>query len=288
MTSESIESSDLPDEIQNAVREIRREALKASSIHALVEGALVFVAAVAVFALADYTPTLLSVDVTVPAAAAVAVAFAAVDFWLLYRNRSVETYEDLNPGVAEKLRTARDVSRRREDTTPARVLYSEVLEDLKQTSSHGFVDARRMVFVVVLVLCIGTTAIAGSVAEFDSIDTARDYVLGSDDGEGDGVESAPARGDAEYGGVQDADREPASNASEDVELGDDEIRLLLGGSSGDGSGDGEGGGDGNGFYPGGEDVDVSHAAGGLVYSDSGEGELDDEDAAIVRRYYLQR
>ena len=183
--SVEVETEDPLEQIQGAIAEIRNEGLKASLIHGVVESSLVLIALAVGLSLSS--PSWLPETVTVPAsvteglneaaatagysgtpfaspyemsaalllAVAAGLVFFVFDVALVYRSRTVETFESFNPEVREALRTARDAAEDGHDDTMARQLYDEVIEKLEETSSQGFISGRRMAMSLVLILGLG-------------------------------------------------------------------------------------------------------------------------------------
>jgi hypothetical protein len=185
MSEAPVESDDPLEQIREAIAEIRNEGLKASLIHGVVESSLVLIALAVGLSLSS--PSWLPETVTVPAsvieglngaaatagysgtpfaspyemsaalllAVAAGLVFFVVDVALVYRSRTVETFEAFNPEVREALRTARDAAEDGHDDTMARQLYDEVIEKLEDTSSGGFISGRRMAMSLVMIIGIG-------------------------------------------------------------------------------------------------------------------------------------
>jgi hypothetical protein len=274
--------------VLEAEKEIRKEGAKAAFLHAAIETTLVFVA---VFFVIDssgvpWLPETVGTEtVTVPvsavAAVAVAVVFFSVDAALIYRSRTVEYFEEANPQVKEALRTARDAAKRDEDNEMAERLYGDVLEELRTTSSEGFVDVRRIVGSLALVVGVGAlllTASIGGMGFGDGLFGNNPFGGGGDSTSEQGQSGGGGGGERQYDELQDPDE--VLGETGEVTRGEDneEVELRRSGTGGDGSGETGSAGGGN-DYTGGVEVESQRAE----YSP--DEEID--DAELVKEYNLK-
>ena len=279
------------EKVLQAEKEIRREGAKAAFLHGFVEATGLFI--VVYFALftvdPGFVPGTVSVEqagVAVPGAvivsAAVGLVFFVVDAAFVYRRRTLEYFEDVNPHINEALRTARDAAERGEDTEMAQALYEDVLEELKDTSSDGFVSIPRMAGSVLLVFAVAFLLLSASLGGFgggDSLFGNDQTSQGSSTSEGEG-------GGGGGGGSENAEGEAQSSEdvlgeSGEVSRGADEqnVELDRSGSGGEGDGGGTGSvGEGRDY---GEGVSVE----GQRTEFSPEEEI--EDAELVKEYNLR-
>jgi len=276
-----------PEEILKAEKEIRREGAKAAFLHASIETTLVFVA---VFFVVDssnapWVPESVGTDAAaVPGSAAVALAvavvFFAVDAALVYRSRTVEYFEEANPQVKEALRTARDAAKRGDETEVASRLYNDVLEELRTTSSEGFVSVRRIVGALALVVGVGFLLLGASLggAGFGDGLFGGDPFGGSGDDQANEGEGGGSGGERRYEDLQNPD-EVLGETSEVTRGEDDQdVQLRRSGTGGDGGGETGSAGGGNDFT-GGVDVESRRSE----YN----AEEEIEDAELVKEYNLR-
>lgn len=275
-----------------AIAEVRREGVKAATIHALVEATLIALAVNLAITVADLA--VLDRDLSLPAAVSgaigagdvgvgiiltVAVWLVAVAVGLTRRlNRpTIERFEAVNPSVAEALRTARDAVEAGEETPIARALYADVVARLRGTSSRRLVAVRRLATTIVLVLVVSLLTVQASVwgvtvadAGIPGIGSPAD-VEPENGGTGGAVDPEPSPGDT--GDTSDVLGEP-----EDVSAGSEEIPVPVEvgqGAGGDGSGE---------VYQG----DVTSEPGAVDPQLAGyapQPEL--EDADVIREYNLR-
>lgn len=223
--------------MERAIRVIRREGRKAALVEATVEAVAVLLAVnllVAVVPLAGVPAT-----VPVPDALAVTPAFAALSTgavagvlaalvafalgtWLRLRRSTVERFGAVNPPVAEALRTARDAVRDGRESRMAARLYEETVERLRETSSLGLLDLRRVGVALVLVAVLAPASIGA---------TATGFQVTLDGGEGG--DAAPPASNDDYEGLQDPDS--VLGDSDDVEAGSQAVNATVGSSGSDGN-----------------------------------------------------
>lgn len=283
------------EKVLKAEKEIRREGAKAAFLHGTIEAAILLVAVYV--GLSELQLGFVPEEVTtlgpVPVSGSMAVAFGlaavflVVDTALTYRRRTLEYFEQVNPQIEEALRTARDAAEREEETEIADALYGDVLEELRTTSSDGFVSLKRVLgafalVAVVALLLFGASSLGGY--------GGGGGLFGeSTAGGGGGGESSQAAGGGGGGGEGG---ESTSETSEDlfgeegeVVRGDDLQEIELGTS---GAGAGGDGGDGGG--------DVGSPSGGTDFSGNVEvegqraeftEEEEVEDAELVKEYNLR-
>lgn len=208
-------------EVSDALREIRREGYKIAVIYGVVDAALATLLTNLLLQLVGpaWTDGTLSVaSVGLPRSILVAVAVGLFVFggevMLRSRRPIVEQFEAANPSVREMLRTARDAVAGGRDSRMARVLYADVLDSLRQTSSFGLVDRRRLsaTLVVVLVLSVGSIQAVGV-----------DLDLGGND-----ASSAGGEADTSYDGLRDGSE--VLGKAENVSAGDNDLDAQISGS----------------------------------------------------------
>ena len=278
------------EKILQAEKEIRREGAKAAFLHGMVEATVFFV--VVYFVLFTFQPDAVpdtipieQADVAVPGAVVVAAVaaflFLIADAYLVYHKRTLEYFEDVNPQINEALRTARDAAERDEKTEMAEALYDDVLKELKNTSSDGFVSIPRMTGSVVLVFALAFLLLSASMGGFGGGQS-----LFSDETTNQGASSAQGEG-AGGGGGGSGNAEGELQNAEDVlgesgEVSRGENRqnaeLDRSGSGGDGEG-------GSGSVGEGRDYSEGVSVEGQRTEFSPEEEI--EDAELVKEYNLR-
>jgi len=283
------------EKVLKAEKEIRREGAKAAFLHGTIEAAILLVAVYV--GLSELQPGFVPEEVTtlgpVPVSGSMAVAFGlaavflVVDTALTYRRRTLEYFEKVNPQIEEALRTARDAAEREEETEIADALYGDVLEELRTTSSDGFVSLKRVLgafalVAVVALLLFGASSLGGY--------GGGGGLFGeSTAGGGGGGESSQAAGGGGGGGEGG---ESTSETSEDlfgeegeVVRGDDLQEIELGTSGAGASGDGGDGGGDVGSPSGGTDFSGNVEVEGQRAEFTEEEEV--EDAELVKEYNLR-
>lgn len=258
-------------EVGNALREIRREGFKIAVVYGVVDAALATLLVNVALQLAgpawtDGSVPLASVDIPWGMLVAVVAGLSVLcaEVALRVRRPVVEQFESANPSVQEMLRTARDAVAEERDSRMARVLYGDVLDALRETSSVGLVDLRRLSVTLAVVVVLSVASIQVAVVDL---------------GLGGGNPTAPNAGDSDtdYDGLRDGSE--VLGDAEDVEAGDNDLDAEL---SGSGEGDAPPGGAPSSYDSGGipsGDVDSQQA--GFT---SGE-RL--EDSALIRDYNLE-
>lgn len=234
--------------MRRAIEEIRREGWKVAVIYATVDATLATLLSNLVLSVArpsfvparvalpsaavDFlrgTVSLTLADPTVAGSAVVGVALGAVAFAvevaLRVRRPLVEQFEAANPDLRESLRTARDAVADGSRSRIAVRLYEDVLEELREASSIGLLDLRRLTATVLVVALVSLATIQLAVVDLS--------ILGLD---GDGGGPPPGGGESEYGGLQDASS--IMGEPEDVPTGVENMEAVVD-TSGSGSGEGD-------------------------------------------------
>jgi len=232
------------EEMADAVSEVRREAAKAAVVSSVVDAAAATLLANVAFRVVElpvrssvslgFLPRVdpaVSVHVAVPLALAVGLLVGVAEYLILMRVPAVEQFEEVNPSVAEALRTARDLVA--DDGNPNRdsrmsvALYDDVLARLRESSSVELLPTRRIVgaLLVALLLSAGSIQVAISDIQFEGL-------------AGDGV-SAGDRPDQ----VSDEETRLQNGSSilgdpEDVAAGSEQLNATVAGTGGSGDGDG--------------------------------------------------
>lgn len=282
------EEGNAPDErMRRAITQVRREGYKVAVIYAAVDAALAVLVVniliqvlkpeqlpltlpwpqVVFDAIVGYTgapPAPLLTSVVVGLVAGVVVFVGEV--LLRTRRPFVEQFEGANPGVQEALRTARDTLDAGRDSRMALALYEDVLARLRQTSSIGLVNLKRVFVTVLLVSVVSLASIQVAVVDLDVRDfNPDDNVDGSD------------RTD-EYEGLQDASG--VLGEPEDVAAGEEVLNTTL---STQGGGD-----DGSDSAPAAYDSSGFAGSGEVEGQEAGFAESEQlEDAELIREYNLK-
>lgn len=209
--------------IAAAVRQVKREGRKAAFVHAVTEAAL---AGLVVNLFVGTLGPTVERDVRLAAVGVTTLLVLVVGVKLRTRRPVVERFEQLNPSVDEALRTARDTQARGQTGPIARELYDDVLTRLRDTSSTGLVDSRRLAVTLVLLLALSllTAQVTLETLAFDDFDFDAQFGGG---GGGSGTGSGgPVPTDGEGG-------EPLREGSlvlgepEDVEAGSEELPVSV-------------------------------------------------------------
>jgi len=221
------EDDDSPERMADALAEIRREGWKAAFVPALVEAvaALLLVNLAVALVEPGWLPAriALSAGVGVPGSVVPAVVVGLVALvvgtWLRVRRPLVEQFEAANPSVAEALRTARDATADATDTRMARRLYASVLDQLRETSSLGLIDLRRVgaTLAVVVVVSLATVQVA-----------VFDVTLAGGQAGTDGPTTVE---DANFTGLEDSDQ--VLGDRENVSAGDENLTARVDSTGGD-------------------------------------------------------
>lgn len=282
--------------VKKAIKAVRREGYKVAVIYAFVDAALVALGLNLLFEL--YTPSGLPASVPLPAAiqgplaaalpygfpdaiatgtiiGVVAGALVLVgEVVFRVRRPLVEQFEAANPSIQEALRTARDAVREGRDNRMTVALYEDVLARLRETSSVGLLNLRRLTVTLVIVVAVSLVSVQVAVVDLDLGDFVGN---GQQDGEPGGTPDQDRPQDA-YGGLQNGS--DILGDPTDVSAGRDEINATLptqgggtGGTSGPPSAYDSGGFSGSG--------DVESQQAGFAESE----QL--EDADLIREYNLK-
>ncbi|ESP89134.1 DUF7502 family protein [Candidatus Halobonum tyrrellensis] len=260
------------EDVAGALREIRREAYKVAAVYGAVDAALV--ALLVTLAVRLFDPAWATGAVPVPGAptrlplpilagVAAGVVAGCTEVALRARRPVVEQFEAANPEVREMLRTARDAVDDGRDSRMARALYRDVLARLRETSSVGLVDLRRLSVTLFVVVVVSVAGIQAAVV---------DLSLGGADPAAPGTDEAP-----DYEGLRDGDE--LLGDAENVSAGDDELEAELGGA---GEGDAPPGGSASAYDSGGlPSGDVEGQRAGFAAAER------IEDAELIRDYTRQ-
>ncbi|MFA9518060.1 hypothetical protein ACERIT_12715 [Halopenitus sp. H-Gu1] len=229
--------------IRRALVEIRREGWKVAAIYAVIDASLatLLVNLAATVTGVPGLPARLPIpeavlnalqavglplaDPTVTTGAVLGVAVGGVVLVVEVAWRShrplVEQFESANPDLNEALRTARDVVDHGGRSRMARRLYEDVLDDLKDASSVGLLDLRRVTVTILVVAVVSVATIQLAV-----VDVSLTGMDGSQNGDTQGgIES-------EYGGLQNGSS--ILGEPEDVPAGEQELDATID-TSGSGS-----------------------------------------------------
>lgn len=281
------------EKVLKAEKEIRREGAKAAFLHATIEAAILLVAVYV--GLTELQLGFVPEDVTtlgpVPVSGSMAVAFGlavvflVVDTALTYRRRTLEYFEKVNPQIEEALRTARDAAEREEESEIADALYEDVLEELRTTSSDGFVSLKRVLGAFALVAVVALLLFgASSLGGYGGGGGLFGESTAGGGGGGESSQAAAGGGGGGEGGESTSETEDDLFGEEgDVVRGDDLQEIELGTSGAGAGGDGSGGG-------------VDSSSGGSDFSGNVEvegqraeftEEEEVEDAELVKEYNLR-
>ena len=269
------------EQMERGIRAVRREGQKAALIESTVEAVAVLLLVdllVAVVPIAQLpeavpvpgapTPALATLDTGALVAVVAGVAVFAVTLWLRLRRPPVERFGEVNPELAEALRTARDAVEADAGGRMAARLYDDTVDRLGEASSLGLLDLRRL-GVVLLVIVVAAPASIGATA------TGFEVVL-----DGGDETSAPGQSATdEYEGLQDPDS--VLGDPDDVEAGDEAVNATVGS---------EGGG-GNDSRSAAESYDSGFAGAGDAETESQQAGFAEEerleDAELIREYNLR-
>jgi hypothetical protein len=237
--------------VERAVRTVRREGMKAALIYAVVDGALAATLAAAAVRLVgaeslplpELVPLPASVAgvagvTTVATASIVSLAaglvVAAAEFGYRVTRPLVEQFESANPEVRESLRTARDAAADGRESRMALRLYRDVLAGLRESSSLGLVDTRRVAATVLLVAVVGFAGVHLAVADIQ-VSSNGSNGGGGGGGDGGGRGTAGTGGEADYGGLRDGSE--ILGDAEDVQSGRDALNASVERDQAGGEGD---------------------------------------------------
>jgi hypothetical protein len=186
------------------------------------------------------------------------------------RRPLVEQFEAANPALRESLRTARDAVRADRGSRMAHRLYEDVLADLREASSVGLLDLRRVAVTVLLITAVSVATIQLAVVGISLAGLS----------EGPDANAPDGGTDSEYEGLRDGDS--ILGEPEDVPEGEEDLDATID-TDGTGSGDGTDGEsaaayEDSGF--GGQDAVESQRAGFTEREQL-------EDAELIREYNLR-
>lgn len=226
------------EEVEAALREVRREIKKAalvqSSVDAALAGAAVGFAGTLLgldarsgIELPSVSVATATVSVSVTTAAALAATVLVLFGGLMYRLRGnpEERFEAVNAELSPALRTARDIVEDDRSDVMARRLYTDVIDRLRSASSADLVRGRRVAIAIVLVTLLSVGTIQAAVA---------------------GIQLMPSDSADSVGGAADGPRrEPPTNTTlqsgdevlgtpSDPSVGDEELRANISASGGGG------------------------------------------------------
>ncbi len=232
---------DVRPRIERALHEVRRECWKATTVHAVAEAAVVFLATNLVLGVVDpsWLPTRYPLpssvndpladslggvgQLAVPGSATLAAALAVLAFatgvGVRVRRPLVEQFEAANPPAREALRTARDAVENDADSAMARRLYGDVLDRLGESSGLALVDGRRVAVTVLVAALLSVATVQVTVADPALLNPG----AGAD-------EDGPAEPETNYTGLLDGDQ--VLGDSEAVEAGEDELNASIGSTGG--------------------------------------------------------
>ncbi|MFB6196208.1 MAG: hypothetical protein ABEI80_08540 [Haloplanus sp.] len=253
MSDPSTSGDDAPDaerKIRRALAQIRREGWKAAAIYAVADATLatllvnlaatLFGVPVLPARLPIPDPVLSAlgdagVSIADPTVASGAVVGAAVgglvfvaEVGLRVRRPLVEQFEAVNPSLRESLRTARDAVQADRRSAIVLRLYEDVLADLREASSIGLLDLRRVAVTLLLISAVSVATIQVAVT---------DVRLAGIGGPPDTERTRGGGTSAEYTGLRDGSS--ILGEPEDVPTGEEELEATID-TSGTGSGDGAG------------------------------------------------
>lgn len=281
-------AADRRDRMERALAQIRREGWKAAFIVAVVDAVALFLAANLVLSVVDPSwvpggyplpsaaseplgavlgrPGQVAVPGTVVVAAGVGAVALAAGVWLRVRRPLVERFEAVNPPVTEALRTARDAVADGAESRMAARLYDDVLDRLRETSSLGLVDVRRVAVTLVVII-----ALSGATTQVAVYDVA----LGGTNGPGTAgpTDDEPV----EFSGLRDG--EAVLGDAEEVSAGEENLSATIESTGGDQELDGP------------EQFPSTGGAGGNEGFDSQQAGFAQpeqiEEAELVRRYNVR-
>ncbi|MFB6284732.1 MAG: hypothetical protein ABEK59_12530 [Halobacteria archaeon] len=285
-------------QVNKAVKEVKREGLKAGLVHASIESAILLIGLVVVISKADpsFIPdgsiAVSGVAVSKGSLVAVGVSFVffILDVFWIYRRNTVKKFEEFNPEIQEVLRTARDTAKDDIDNPIAQRLYDETIEKLKNSSSAGFISIKRIATTILILLIIALLFAYVTLMGFNYMPGGGFGLQGAGPGVGQGASgsqgdsSGAASGDKiKYKGLQDGDQILGEKGNLTTGSNRKTINLSESGSAEDGGAGGAGSfssGDGSGPSNPGIDVERSDY--------QTETNIDREEARLMREYYKKR
>jgi hypothetical protein len=260
--------------LQRAVRAVRREGWKAAVVYGVVDGSLALLLVnLGLSVAAVDLPDVAGLSGQAVVSLAVGLLVAVGEIAVRTRQPLVERFEAVNPGVAEALRTARDAAADGADGVMARRLYADVLARLREASSRGLLDGRRLGATLVVTLVVGALTVQAAVVGVSLTDPP-----GTDPGGNGGPRTVGTPSDG-YDGLRDGDA--ILGEPENVTRGDQNESAAIGGQAG-------------GDEPNDRQLDTSYETGGFASGDAYDAqraafdEADEvENADIIREYNLR-
>jgi hypothetical protein len=267
--------------MERGIRAVRREGQRATLIESTVEAVAVlllvnlFISVVPIAQLPETvpvpgapTPALATLNTAGVVAAVAGVCVFAMALRLRLRRPTVERFGEVNPELAEALRTARDAVRADADGRMTARLYNDTVERLGEASSLGLLDLRRLGVVLLVVAVAAPASIGATAAGFEVTLSGGDETV------------APGQTVTdEYEGLQNPDS--VLGDSDDVVAGDEAVNATVGS---------EGGG-GNDSRSAAESYDSGFVGAGDAETESQQAGFAEEerleDAKLIREYNLR-
>ncbi|WP_191965869.1 MULTISPECIES: hypothetical protein [Haloferax] len=170
--SPSATAADHRAKMATAVADVRREVKKAAVVPSIVDAAAVTLLANVVLRVVELpfsdslslarlpvVDTTAMVHVAVPIALVLGLLVAVAEYTLRMWEPPVEQFEQVNPSVAEALRTARDTMSSDTTSEMTLALYDDVTTRLKSTSSVELLPTRRVFLTLVFALLLSVASI---------------------------------------------------------------------------------------------------------------------------------
>jgi hypothetical protein len=221
--------------MERGIHAVRREGQKAALIESTVEAVAALLLVDLLFAVVPIaelpatvpvpgapTPALATLETGAVVAVVAGVSTFGLTLWLRLRRPTVERFGEVNPDLAEALRTARDAVEADAEGRMAARLYEDTVERLGEASSLGLLHVRRIGAVLLVIAVVAPASIGATATGFE-------VTLGGD-------EDARAPGSTltdEYEGLQDPDS--VLGDAEDVEAGDEAVNATVGSEGGGGN-----------------------------------------------------
>ncbi|WP_416839445.1 hypothetical protein [Haloferax sp. DFSO52] len=229
--------TDRDSEMAAAVTEVRREVQKAALVSSVVDAAIAALLTNVVIRLVtlpfdEFVPlsrlpgveSTATVHVAVPLALVVGLVVGVLEYAVRMERPPIEQFEQVNPSVAEALRTARDTVKTDGSSKMTLALYDDVLDRLKSTSSQELLPTRRLFVTLLFALLLSVASVQIAVSDLQIDVLNGNGSNGNDDFDGRDETTELQNGSAILG-------DP-----EDVTAGSEELNATL--SSVSGSGDG--------------------------------------------------
>jgi hypothetical protein len=269
------------EEIRYALKDIRLEAIKASIFHSLFEGAIVLV--ISNYLLSNYIEgSIMYSDIEIPLflvySIIISLVFIIIDFLITYRSRDIYKMEKDNPRLQYALRTAKEGSDREEEPNiMEKRLYEDVLDELKKSSSKGFVNGKRFVFIFGLMFVMGGVSVGSDYTGFGLSDVGEGLGISSDGNQDSSGSSGSQQN--QYDSLQDPD--DVLGEEGEVTRGSDteDIELRQSGSGSSGEEDSQSNYESDNSYP------TTSSVEGVRSEYNNEEEIEDSD--LVKEYNLR-